>query len=447
MALESPLGTRRPVALTWRDRPVAAPEPIKRTLQPLLRFSAAVPERGAARLLCGDALAAMDRLLGEGATFDLIHLDPPFGSDADYVRRRSVQTSDGKLDVNLPAYGDNDRGDVAGYLESLYPLICRAHQLLKPHGAMYVHIDFRRGPYLRLLLDEIFGSDALLNEIVWAYALGGSSKTRYQRKHDNIFFYVREPGRHYFDAPKEAATSSMLAGKPKLATDTWVTDGADGDATLERDWPDELVRKTMSNRDPERTGYATQKPLALAMRMVTASCPPGGTVFDPMCGSGTIGVAATLLGRNAVLNDRGDAALDVTRARLLAAGGALDVERIDDGPVPQLMDERWAHKTAGGARLNLPASFRDGLQHEGLRGLADTLLHHAVGAWAIGERAKDGALQVSAWSDHANQRNAVPVPQQLAGVKADSWWLADVLAGQSWGALADKPARPESSNT
>lgn len=429
----------RPVALHWPGRPAAAPPPRPRALTPLLRFPARRDESGSARLLCGDALAAMDRMLDEGRRFDLVHIDPPFGSDADYCRRRSVTVGDAKVEVSLPAYGDNDGGDVAGYLDALYPIFCRARSLLLPHGALYLHIDFRRGPHLRLLLDEVFGADALLNEIVWAYALGGSSKRRFQRKHDSIFFYAKEPGKHYFAPPREAATSSMLAGRPKLATDTWVTASREDDAAIDRDWPDQLVRKTMSNRDPERTGYGTQKPLALANRIVSASCPPGGTVFDPMCGSGTIGVAAVLLGRHAVLNDRGLPALDVTRARLLAAGAALQVDAVDDGPQPR----RWRAQPPVAiddtvATLRWPRSQLQGVDPSAVGALrADPCA--AVGAWGVGARAVDGALEMHSWHDLANLRNAPPVQPSLAADACDSWWCADVMGRQHSGALSGIP--------
>ena len=424
----------RPVRLHWQDRPTAPPRPQPRELVPLLRFRGQSQDVGRARLVSGDALAAMDRLVQEGARFDLVHLDPPFGSEAKYERRRSIRTAAGQRQVPTPAYGDRDGGDVAAYLELLYPLLCRAHALLKPTGSLYLHIDFRRGPHLRLLLDEIFGADALLNEIVWAYALGGSAKGRYQRKHDTIYFYAREPGQHYFQAPREAATSSMLKGQPKRATDTWLTESADDAASIERDWPDELVRKTLSNRDPERTGYGTQKPLALAARIVAASCPPGGVVLDPMCGSGTIGVAAVSLGRQAVLNDRGAAALDVTRSRLLKAGAELAIDRVSGGPLPNLVKDRSV-VTARGDSAVLGGAGGLLLTSDVLRDLAETEPLAAVGAWGVGRLHADGALLIDAVHDHAHLRDAGPAPAQLPRSGATHWWLADVTGRQFWGSI------------
>ena len=365
----------------------------------------------------------------------MVHLDPPFGSAAGYTRRRKLKGRSASVDLQLPAYSDVDGGDVAAYLEGLYPVLCRARDILAPHGSFYLHIDFRRSAHLRLLLDEVFGADCLVNEIVWAYALGGSTSRRFQRKHDTILLYARTPGEHYFAAPKEAATSSMLAGRPKLATDTWVTTGTDDDAPILRDWPDELVSKTLSNRDPERTGYGTQKPLALALRMVSASCPPGGLVVDPMCGSGTIGAAAVRLGRSCVLGDRGAPARDVTRSRLLAAGARLDVgEHGGDRALTVWQGRAPIVVHAGRATL-----VHDALEplFGGLDGAARELLSGepllAVGAWGIGKRADDGALDLIAFTDGARQREHVPVADTLptGGEAADAGWLCDV-AGNMW---------------
>ncbi|GEM_PF-472508 len=426
----------RRVALTWPGRATQSPPVAKRASRPVLRFDRADASRGNARLLCGDALANLDRLATEGERFHLIYIDPPFGSEAAYARRRKLREGTDTADIRLPAYGDIDGGDVAGYLDALYPVLCRAHELLHDDGSLYLHIDHRRGPHLRLLLDEIFGADALLNELVWAYALGGSSRTRFQRKHDTIHFYAKNPGRHYFDAPREEATSSMLAGKPKQATDTWVTADRDDATTIDRDWPDELLRKTMSNRDPERTGYGTQKPFAVIGRIVTASCPPGGRVLDPMCGSGTLGVAAVRLGRDAVVSDRGQAAVDVARARFLNAGAGLTVEAVDDGPVPSswsgqespvLIADGHAVLNEAALREFIAKKAADGMDTK-LAALLEKAPHRVIGAWGVGRRRSDGGVAIQAWSDQAHRREPAPVQTALPASGVDAWWMVDVFA-------------------
>lgn len=436
----------RPVRLNWTDRPRNPPPVQSRQLRQHLRFGAGKPGVGAARLVAGDAVAVADQLLAEGlaGTFHLAHLDPPFGSEADYSRRRALPLDGRLLGFDLPAYGDTDHGDLAGYLDALYPLFCRYHELLAPQGALYLHIDYRRGPYLRMLLDEIFGADNLVNQIVWAYGLGGSSRRRFQRKHDIILYYARSARHRFFRPQQEDATSSMLAGQPKGATDTWTTVNRDDASPIERDWPDELVRKTLSNRDPERTGYPTQKPLALAMRMIRASVPDGGQVLDLMAGSGTVGLAAALLGHEVVLGDRGDPALDVTRGRLLAAGVRLALQGVDGagawspwpGPPPCSVSDGvavldptplpWpagAVRAAPAIQSALAAAAR--LDGAGL-----------FAAWGLGVVAEDGAVDVCAHWDQAalRQRGALqrtlPLPSRVdrGGLQ---WWAVDVL-GRRW---------------
>ena len=253
------------VRLSWPGRPTALPPPRRPQSELVLRFPLA--RQGDSRsqdlfaspphaaVWASDALATLDRLLAEGRQVDLVHLDPPFGSEAAYERKVTLRPSDGAaLNLTLRAYDDRDGDDLAGYLAGLYAVLGRAREVLAPHGSLYLHLDPRRGPYARLLLDELFGPENFVNQIIWAYALGGSSRRNLQRKHDVIYLYARDRARHYFCPPQEEATSAQLKGQPKLATDTWETTGREADSALLRDWPDELVRKTLSNRDPERTG-------------------------------------------------------------------------------------------------------------------------------------------------------------------------------------------------
>ena len=411
-----------------------------------MAFAAAADHGGGARLVAGDALAVADQLLAEGraGTFHLAHLDPPFGSEADYARRRALNLSGQVCDLELPAYDDSDHGDLAGYLDGLYPVLCRYHQLLAPEGALYLHIDYRRGPYLRALLDEIFGADNLINEIVWAYGLGGSSRRRFQRKHDTILYYARSAAHRFFRAPQEAATSSMLAGQPKGATDTWSSaDGEDG-SPIERDWPDELVRKTLSNRDPERTGYPTQKPLALAVRMVRASVPDRGQVLDLMAGSGTVGVAACLLGHQVVLGDRGDPALDVARGRLLATGAALTLSGVDgagrwqdwSGPAPCRLDGDVATLVAAPLPLPKGAVRAKPAVLASLATVARQDGPELFGAWGVGVPTADGALRVLAHWDQAALRLRGPLQRELKVPSTEQagplrWFAVDLL-GRRW---------------
>lgn len=418
----------RPVALQWLGRQRDLPAAVDVGLTPLLHLPSTVADRGAVRLIRGEALHVAERLLHEGlrGRIDVIHLDPPFGSQVDYARLRDLRITDEdgtarEVPLALPAYGDTDADDLAGYLDDMEPVLQRCRELLSPRGSLYVHLDFRRGPYVRMLLDELFGADHLVNEIVWAYGLGGSSATRYQRKHDVLYFYARDVKHHWFRAPQQAATSSLMRGQPKRATDVWVTEGREDDDRIVNDWPDALVEKTLSNRDPERTGYPTQKPLALAMRLVQASLPPGGLACDLMSGSGTFGVAAALLGHHAILGDRSDIALDTARGRLVKAGAAVALQAL----TPCLPAIRSI-----GARVRIEAGrvHLDGAEVPEVAGVAGL---DALSAWGLCRADAQGWLALAWWDGGAGRvRPDVARMLEFSPTQAPLTWLGIDVAGQ-----------------
>ncbi len=448
------MSTPRPVTLSWPGRattldPSRATPPRVRTLfhLPASPGDAAptprqlgetaltgVEPRPSAQLYAAAAVDTLDHLLatGHGGTVDLVHLDPPFGSEATYDRRVTLTLDDGAAaPLLLRAYNDRDGADLAGYLAELHAVLVRAHALLAAHGSLYLHLDPRRGPYARVLLDEIFGGDCFVNQIVWAYALGGSSRQRYQRKHDVIYLYAKDPKRRRFVAPRESATSSLLKGKSKTATDVWETASDAPDAALLRDWPDELVRRTMSNRDPERTGYPTQKPLSLAARMVSASCPPGGLVVDPMAGSGTTVVAAAALGRRVIAGDLGGVALDVCRSRLLATGAPVSVATLDDalsarpwlGAPPVVRRGAVAVLSEAAPQPDQVAAWRRAAKAVEPPGAARCLWS----GWGVGQ-----GVDVSAWADAGPARTRAAASPAVDAAAADTtWWAVDVF-GLLW---------------
>ena len=160
-----------------------------------------------------------------------------------------------------------------------------------------MHVDWRTAHHVRLLLDDLFVADRFVNHLIWSYGLGGSSPRRFARKHDDLLLYCLNPDRYWFDPPRVPATSNMLRGQTKKATDV-------------------LDIPSINNMAKERTGYPTQKPLALLDLLVRACCPPGGMVLDPCCGSGTMLVAAVNAGRNALGLDISPAAVKIARTRL-----------------------------------------------------------------------------------------------------------------------------------
>jgi len=264
----------------------------------------------------GENLAVLPRL-PDGA-FDLVYIDPPFNTGARRRRRTLATEAVGEGEENGDRTGFGGRRyrtrllqalayeDAFGdYLGFLAPRLEHARRLLAPHGTLYFHIDYREAHYCKLLLDELFGRDAFLNEIVWAYDYGAKPRSRWPAKHDTILVYVRTPGAHHFDAEAVEREPYMAPGlvtpekaaRGKRPTDVW--------------W-----HTIVPTNGAEKTGYPTQKPEGVVRRVVAASSRPGGWCLDFFAGSGTLGAVAAALGRRYVLIDESPDAVAVMRRRL-----------------------------------------------------------------------------------------------------------------------------------
>jgi site-specific DNA-methyltransferase (adenine-specific) len=223
------------------------------------------------------------------ASIDLLYVDPPFNTGTTQADRA------GRFPDSWPTG--------AAYLLWLRERLAATLPALKPSANILLHVDFRVCHRVRVLLDELLGEDRFVNHLIWSYGLGGSSPRRFARKHDDILFYCIDPDRYYFDPPMIPATSARMAGQLKKSTDVLSI-------------PDVLEVPSINNMAKERTGYPTQKPLALLELLVRACSPPGGAVLDPCCGSGTTLVAAAKLGRGAIGFDLNPDAVALTRIRL-----------------------------------------------------------------------------------------------------------------------------------
>jgi site-specific DNA-methyltransferase (adenine-specific) len=281
-------------------------------------------------VLAGDNAAVLRDL--PPATFDLIYMDPPFNTGRAQTRATVSAAADpsaGRVGFGgrryrtrlLQSLSYDDQ--FADYLAFLEPRLSEARRLLAPHGTLYFHIDYRESHYCKLLLDELFGRDAFLNEIIWAYDYGAKPRRRWPAKHDTILAYVRTPGAHHFDADavdREPYMAPGLVGAEKAArgkrpTDVW-------------------FHTIVPTNGLEKTGYPTQKPAGVIRRLVSASSRPGGWCLDPFAGSGTLGAVCRELRRRFVLVDSNPVAVEVMRSRLrggdgdgLSAGGRARAER------------------------------------------------------------------------------------------------------------------------
>jgi site-specific DNA-methyltransferase (adenine-specific) len=263
-------------------------------------------------VIAGDNATVLPRL--PAGSFDLVYFDPPFNTGRAQARRTLSAVAD----------GDGDRIGFAGrryrtrllqtlsyddvfsdYLAFLEPRLTRARELLAPHGTFYFHIDYREAHYCKLLLDEVFGREAFLNEIIWSYDYGAKPRRRWPAKHDTILVYVRTPGQHHFDADAverepymaPGLVSAEKAARGKRPTDVW-------------------FHTIVPTNGREKTGYPTQKPEGVLRRMVAASSRRGGWCLDPFAGSGTVGAVCRSLGRRFVLIDENPIAVDLIRERL-----------------------------------------------------------------------------------------------------------------------------------
>ena len=181
----------------------------------------------------------------------------------------------------------------------------QSRRILAGHGTLYLHVDPRESHYCKVLLDEIFGRECFLNEVIWAYDYGARTTSRWPAKHDVILVYARSAGSHHFDLAEVERVPYMAPGlqtreraaRGKTPTDVW--------------W-----HTIVPTNSRERTGYPAQKPAAILRRIVAASSRPEDLVVDWCAGSGTTGVAAHELGRRFLLCDSSPEAIAVMRQRL-----------------------------------------------------------------------------------------------------------------------------------
>jgi DNA modification methylase len=286
------------------------------------------------RLIQGDNLSVMAALLPhyEGR-IALIYADPPFFTNRKYSARIGRGEDSRKPDEWQLAEGYHDHWNgLDSYLDFLYQRLAVMYHLLAPNGTLYLHLDWHADSYARLLLDELFGADHLLNEIIWAYHGPSPIRRAFNRKHDTILAYVkgddytfnvdtiREP---YNQNTVKTFNSSAKAGFGKVPN-------------LERgkvpeDWWYFPVVARLHN---ERTGYPTQKPIALLDRIVLASSNPNDMVADFFCGSGTTPFVAAKQGRSFIACDETFRALHTTRNRLAVSQSPFSLERDSDFTFP-----------------------------------------------------------------------------------------------------------------
>jgi site-specific DNA-methyltransferase (adenine-specific) len=229
---------------------------------------------------------------------DMIYIDPPFNTG----HVQSLLRQQGAEPISYEYYNDN----IGNYSAFMLPRLRQMRRVLKPHGSLYLHCDWREVHHLRCMLDSVFEPRCFVNEIIWAYDYGARQHRCWPRKHDNILVYAKTPNAHYFNTDEVDRIPYMApalqhdqarAFAGKVPTDVW--------------W-----HTIVPTNGAERTGYPTQKPLGIVKRAIVASCPPGGVVADYFAGSGTTGEAALLTNRNYLMVDDNLAAIAIMERRL-----------------------------------------------------------------------------------------------------------------------------------
>ena len=312
------------------------------------------------RLIHGDNLFAMQALLnGDPETglpsmrgkIDLIYIDPPFDSKADY--RTKITLPNGNVEqkptvLEQFAYSDTWADGTISYLRMLYPRLCLMKELLSDQGSIYVHCDWHAGHYLKVILDEIFGKNNLRNELIWHYqTYQGQTKAYFPRKHDSIYVYSKTNNPIFYlqkdDNPEQTIDftrwnaflneNNEITGANYPETDSrfmayynkWIKENHRNPGpkdvilriegtTIDSVWDIKAVDP--KNKD-ERLGYVTQKPEKLLERIIKASSNENSIVADFFGGSGTTAAVAEKLGRRWITSDLGKPSTMIMRKRLI----------------------------------------------------------------------------------------------------------------------------------
>jgi site-specific DNA-methyltransferase (adenine-specific) len=277
-------------------------------------------DSGVGRVVLADNLDVLPTLPSNSV--DLIYVDPPFNTGKVQRRKRIRATRDAQGDrvgfqgrryhsEEIASGSFRDRFD--DFLHFLEPRLIEARRILSPYGCFFLHIDYREVHYCKVLLDEVFGRECFMNEIIWAYDFGGRTKKRWPPKHDSILWYVSDPDAYTFNYDQVERIPYLAPGlvgdekaaRGKTPTDVW--------------W-----HTIVPTNSKEKTRYPTQKPLGVLNRLIKVHTNPGDLVLDFFAGSGTLGEAAARHGRDFILIDSNPEAFEVMRERLAFAEPAFE---------------------------------------------------------------------------------------------------------------------------
>ncbi|WP_130863413.1 DNA methyltransferase [Bacilliculturomica massiliensis] len=287
----------------------------------------------------GDNLDFMRWLISErkmAGALDLIYIDPPFFSGANYEAEIRISAEKIKLPrMKQKAYGDTWENGMEDYLRMLAVRLLFMRDLLADTGGIWVHLDWHAAHYVKIIMDDIFGPENFVNEVIWTYKSGGVSSRRFARKHDTLLYYAKS-GAYYFKTQKEKSYNRgflpyRFKGVQEYEDEIgWYTLVNKKDV-----WQIDMVGRTAS----ERTGYATQKPEALLAQILESCTREGDLCADFFCGSGTLAAAAQRLGRRWICCDSGKLAAAAVKKRMARQSADFD---------GWYSKEEWGHRIEDG---------------------------------------------------------------------------------------------------
>lgn len=333
------------------------------------------------RMFHGDNRQVMDYLLSNGyeGKFNLIYIDPPYLSNQKYQSRIEIGDKNHPQTVQRQVFNDVGPRELDDFLQELFPRLEAMKSLLSENGSLFVHLDWHVSHYVKVLLDEIFGSEAMINEIVWCYGGGSGTKRHFHRKHDIILWYAKGGDYTFNPQYRPYSAGTVSRGLTRVKGDRYHLHSK---GALMQDWWSD-INKILSPTAHENLKFPTQKPLALLERIISAASNCGDLIGDFYAGSATIAQVCEAMGRCWITCDNSSIAIDTAMKRLIRM------------PARPFAVETMAKQPEGSARLILKPlvvndfSSLDILLQVGIEGyepaqaVKSTALAHLIDFWEI----------------------------------------------------------------
>lgn len=299
----------------------------------------------------GECVSACAYLKDKGIEVDLVYIDPPFASGADYAKKvyirrnpkvaEAISQAETELDMDeLKAFEEKMYGDVwdkERYLNWMYENLMAIKSVMSENASIYVHLDWHIGHYVKILMDEIFGEENFMNEIIWYYRRWNIAGRSYAKNHDVLFWYAKDKNENYcynqLYIPKSEKSSAQGKSWRSVIGEDGVrrsiqTDEPTKGVPMPDVWEISMINPVAEERD---IGYATQKPEALLDRIIKASSNEGALIADFFGGSGVTAAVAHKLGRKFIHGDVGINSVQTVRRRLVENGAEFDMLEVKDG--------------------------------------------------------------------------------------------------------------------